>query len=229
MPSPTIFFTSVASEASGGVASSSDRSVGLKQPVGPCRQLFSPAQRSLSMAKHQRRRRRSKGFVAIPFDGDLVIGTLLNDAVIQASVVGAVFTEDFYCISADLQLTVSGLTAGEGDPSTVGYNHGDYSAAQVAENLNVQLLGPGNKLQQEQSRRLVRRAGALQSLTGLNDSTQLNLVGGGDGGRIIRTKLKFVVQSGQELELWFMNRSGATITTGAQARFSGTLYGRWIL
>lgn len=181
------------------------------------------------MVKHRKRRSRSRGFVAIPFADDFVLGALANNAVILEPALQAAFDNTFYCISADLQLTVAGLTAGEGDPSTVGWAHGDYTAPEVAEALNVTLLGPASKIEQERSRRLVRRTGVCQTLTGLNDSTQLNMIGGGSGGRIVRTKINFVIQEDVALNIWFMNRSDATIQTGATCRFSGTMYGRWIL
>lgn len=131
-------------------------------------------------------------------------------------------------MSVDIQGSVIGLTAGEGDPSQVGFCHGDYSATEVAENLNVILLGPADKVTQEQSRRLVRKTGILQDPTGLNTQISMPLLGK-DGSANIRTKLKFTIQDGQTLNMFLFNNSGAVFTTGATLRYSGTLYGRWLV
>ncbi len=179
------------------------------------------------MAKHKKSRRGSRNFVSIPINGSLTVGALANQAVVLDDVLGAVLEENLFVISADIQGQLIGLTAGEGDPSQLGWAHGDYDAAEVAENLNVILSGPANKIEQERSRRLVRKTGIFQG-DGLN--TQLTMaLQGKTGNASIRTKLNFVVQEGQPLNLFFFNNSGATMTTGATFRYSGTVYGRWIL
>ncbi len=177
------------------------------------------------MAKHKSKRR-SSNFVAIPLNGSLTVGALANQGVVLDDIMGGVFTNDIYCMSVDIQGQLIGLTAGEGDPSQLGMAHGDYDAAEVAENLNVILTGPANKIQQEQSRRLVRKTGVFQG-DGLN--TQLTMaLRGKTGSANIRTKLGFVIESGKALNCFFFNNSGATMTTGATFRYSGTLFGRWI-
>ncbi len=152
----------------------------------------------------------------------------MNNAVVSEPVLQANFTHDFYAISADLQATITGLTAGEGDPYTMGWFHGDYSNAEVAECLNVTLLGPATKLEQEFSRRLVRRTGVFQTASPTDVATEMSLRGGQSGSPSIRTKLKFVVQDGKALKIYGMNRSDATLTTGAVIHFSGQIYGRWV-
>ncbi len=177
------------------------------------------------VAKHTKRRR-SSNFVAIPINGSLTVGALANQAVVLDDLMGGNFTNDIYCMSVDIQGDLIGLTAGEGDPSQLGMAHGDYTVTEVAENLNVILLGPANKIQQEQARRLVRKTGVFHG-DGLN--TQLTMpLQGKDGSANIRTKLGFVIESGKTLQAFFFNNSGATMTTGATFRYSGTLYGRWI-
>ncbi len=180
----------------------------------------------LGMMARKARKRRNSGFVAIPFDDDLALGALASNAVVLGGVFGANLLEDLYVISADLTAVVTDLTAGQGDQLTIGFSHEDYSAAEVAENLNVQLLGPGSKIEQEQARRLVRRTGSMMPID--QAATQAKMIGR-DGSHLTRTKLKFVVQSGHDLDIWVMNRSGAALTTGATVKFSGTVYGRWIL
>ncbi len=179
----------------------------------------------VSVAKH--RKRRSGNFVAIPINGELTVGALANQAVVLDDILGGNLTEDLFVMSVDLQGVMIDITAGEGDPSQIGFAHGDYSATEVAENLNVILLGPASKIEQERSRRLVRKTGLLSG-DGSNAFVAMTLIGK-DGGRLIRTKLKFTVQNGKTINMFLFNNSGAVFTTGARFRWSGTVYGRWIL
>ncbi len=179
------------------------------------------------MAKHTKRKRRSSNFVAIPINGELTVGALANQAVAVDDVFGGNLTEDLFVMSVDIQGVMIDITAGEGDPSQLGFSHGDYTAAEVAECLNVILLGPADKITQERARRLVRKTGLLAG-NGIDSQTSMTLIGK-DGGRVIRTKCKFTIQSGTTLEMWLFNNSGAVYTTGARFRYSGTVYGRWLV
>ncbi len=170
------------------------------------------------MGKHRRRRSR-RGFVALPFNTSLALTTLSNGAVLSVDIFGGNFTEDFYAISADLVASIRALTPGEG-PIGVGFAHSDYSDAEIAEGLAPVLLGPGNKIEQERSRRLIRRHGMFPGI--LAEETQ------GDG-LPKRTTLKFLISDGFALSVWGENQSGAALTTGAVIELQGTVYGRWIV
>ncbi len=205
-------------------ASISDRSVGLKQPACSCRQLFILV---LLMSHFMAKNKRSKNFVAIPVKGSFALGTLADEAVLSGSLIGGSnFTEDFYAISCDISCMIRDVTAGQLEPMTVGLAHGDYSDTEIKEHLDVKLLGPGNKIEQERARRMVRKAGVVQR-DDLN-ATFLKMIGKG-GSPNPRVTLKFVAQSAKALKIWVQNRSGAAPTTGAILEFDGTLYGKWIL
>ncbi len=177
--------------------------------------------------KRAKRSRNSKNFVAIPFDDSVALGALANAILVKEALIGTNFTEDFFCISVDLSGIVTGLTGGEGIPLEMGLNHSDYSVAEVNQNLDVTLTGPGSKIENEQAGRLVRRtAQGFEHAVG--NTTEIPLIGR-FGSRISRTKCRFLVSSGKALEVWIKNRSGSTLTTGASLRFSGTIYGRWIV
>ncbi len=171
------------------------------------------------MAKHRKRRGRgSKNFVAIPVTAAITLGTLANNTVVKGSLLGTLL-EDLYVISADLIWTIRSLTVGEG-PIEVGVVHSDYTVTEILENLDVTLLGPGTKIEQERSRRLVRRIGMFN---GLGSEEVLN------DGQVIRTKMRFTCQDGKDLDAWVRNSSGATLITGAIVQVHGTVYGRWML
>ncbi len=173
------------------------------------------------------KKRSSKNFVSLPFSGTVALLTLGNVTVKIASLLGANLNEDLYVISTDMSAEINGLTPGEGEPSFIGFAHGDYSETEIKEHLEVKLLGPGNKLEQEKSRRLIRKAGAFYG-DGLNTQTNMKLEGR-LGSAQIRTRIKFVVESGKPFNVYLYNASGAALQTGSVLRFHGTIYGRWIL
>ncbi len=176
-----------------------------------------------TVAKHTKRNR---NFVAIPISGTLNLLTLANETVLVDDVFGGNLTEDLYVMSVDLNAEIINLTAGEGDPHTCGFAHGDYTVTEIKEALEVQLLGPGSKIEQERARRLIRKTGIYVAET--EAQTKLNLKGRAGDGQI-RTKIKFMVQSGKTLSMWVFNESGAALTTGASVRWQGTVYGRWVI
>ncbi len=176
--------------------------------------------------RYTRKQSRSKNFVAIPFDGNLTLSTLGSGVVLSDNLLSGNLTEDLFGISVDIMAEVVGLAAGEGDPSIIGVSHGDYTDTEIQEALDVVMLGPGNKIEQERARRLVRKVGFLTA-DGVSQAA-MTLIGSG-GSRLIRTRLRFVVQSGKNLDIFIQNISGANLTTGASLRYSGTLYGKWIL
>ncbi len=181
----------------------------------------------MSNKKRPRKRSRGKNFVALPVTGSLALSTLNDDTVLTTSLLGTNFTEDLYAISCDLSVSVRSLTAGQGDPMSIGIAHSDYSATEILEHISVALAGPGSKIEQERSRRLIRKTGVFQQQGNQDDSfTSMNMIGR-DGSRIVRTTLKFTAQSGKALNLYVHNRSGGALSTGSVLEFDGTIFGRW--
>ncbi len=176
---------------------------------------------------NKRSRRRSSGFVAIPVQGSFALTTLADQAVLSADLFSAALTEDLFVISTEITAQIRGVTAGEGDPSTLGLAHGDYQDTEIAEALTVKLLGPGNKIEQERARRLVRKIGVFQA-SNVNVETELKMIGKG-GSPNPKTKVRFVIQSAKTMKIWIQNRSGGVLTTGQILEFDGMVYGRWIL
>ncbi len=169
-----------------------------------------------------RKRNRSRNFVAIPVTAAIPLGTLGNDVVIKGSLLGTLL-EDLFVISADLTWTLRDITIGE-TPIQVGIAHDDYTIAEILENLNVSMLGPGTKIEQEQTRRLIRQVGMFIGTQATTGGISLN------DGRPIRTKMKFVCQSGKDLAAWARNTSGVSnLATGAVVQIHGKVYGKWIL
>ncbi len=165
------------------------------------------------MVKHNRR----KGFVAIPFDVAITLGTLANETVVKQSIFAAALTRGLFCISADIAWSLDDFTATEG-PIFVGIAHNDLTALEIFEALNAELSDPSNIIQRERARRPVRRSGFFP---GLSSREVIN------DGAIIRTKMKFSVHDESNLALYALNKSGAALTTGAFVKAIGVLYARW--
>ncbi len=163
-----------------------------------------------------RRNRSKKNFVAIRFAKTLALSTLASATVLKGAIITP--TRDLFIISVDAVYGKKGGTPGEG-PLEVGYSHGDYTVAEIKENLVVDMSDPGDKIAYEQGRRLVRVAGAYQQIT--EDEVI-------DNGRTFRKRIGFQVNEDKSFDLWARNNTSAALTTGTTYLVTGTIYGRWI-
>ncbi len=168
------------------------------------------------MAKH---RKRSRNFVVIPINAQITLGTTGDGGAVTANMI-TTLTEDIYIQSVDLTWALRGLTAGE-VPIQVGIAHGDLSTTEITEAVTAAPTGPGDIIQNERARRPVRISGQFGE-SGLTDQTLGH-------GEMVRTRAKFLISDGNAFNAWALNRSGATLTTGAVVRVTGFLYGRWVI
>ncbi len=191
--------------------------------------LYAPASEGLLttidtnpfVAKKRRGKRRTKGFIAIPVETEVALSTVSEDNVVIADIFSGTLTEDLYMFRADLTWMLQGtLTAGEG-PYGFGIAHGDYSADEIEECINVAITGPFDKINGEKARRLVRRVGRFSQLDAAAPQMQFN------NGRPMKTKVRWINESGQNTAIWVENQ-GAGATTGKIVSVTGTIYGRWL-
>lgn len=173
---------------------------------------------ALSVVKHKGKRRNYNKFVAIPFQSTITLGTLADQTALLSSLLGAELAEDLFVLSIDGEWSVRQNALDDG-PVSVGFCHNDYDVAEIAENLTIEISDPGNKIAQERSRRLIRKAGTFSMAT-VGQSLA--------NGRPIRTKMKFLIDNGHGPGMWAFNHSGSGLTTGGVIHCWGTIYGRWI-
>ncbi len=166
--------------------------------------------------KKYKKGKNRKHFVSIPFNGNLALSTLADDALVKTVVVGP-FGEDIWTISMDIAVTVRDLTTGE-TPLRFGVAHGDLTTAEIDESNVAELLDPDDIIQKERSRRPVRKVGQI---TGTGTQLQFN------DGKYYRQKLGISIGNDHNLDIWIKNQSGATLTTGSFLEFDGVLFGRW--
>ena len=162
-----------------------------------------------------RKRIRDRNFVAIPFSHSRVLPSTANDAGDSQAIL--TFGEDIFIMSADVSLVVNG-TVGEG-PLIIGLHHGDLSITEVIENLDADLTDPDDIIQKERARRPVRMLGMLPMV---NAEQALGLP-----GERRRLKFRFTIGDGHSLNLFTINKSGATISSSPVIDLEGLLYGRW--
>ncbi len=128
---------------------------------------------------------------------------------------------DYILRSVKLNYAVANAAADEG-PFIAVIAHGDYTDAEVAECLNV-ITGfdPGNKIEQERMKRLVRRIGLFGASDGVEDITI-------NDGLPLTTKLNWHIQGSVGFRIGIWNRSEAAVTGSPVLEFDGTAYINWV-
>lgn len=174
------------------------------------------------MAKHGRPSSRGRRWTAnmkkVQLDSSLALSTLALNDVVSGDFIAA-GDESFRLLNIQGLWSMRGITVGEG-PVVFGVAHGDYSAAEIEECLEVATgLTRGDKVAKEQGDRLVRRIGlfdASEADQEIND------------GKPIHTRLNWHITEGQTIQMWAWNKSGANpMTTGAVLLFQGSLTVKW--
>lgn len=205
--------------------------------IGPCSAPLefpsAPADNSLywfsysAFVAKARKSRRRQPIVVIKVSGSFSPLGLGDNTIFKAGLTTGNLTEDFFCTSTQLQIVQRALTAGEGQPSSVGVAHSDYTVGEILENLDNEFLGPGNKIAQEQSRRSVRTLGQLAPVGGQAGAETILTAKGKDGSTYMKAKCRFLISDGKTLDIWLWNRSGSALTTGSKLEWQGEIYGYW--
>ncbi len=166
------------------------------------------------MANKPSRRRRSIRLLKGSVKENQVLGAL-NDQTGVLGVLTDTVEEKAFLLSAEATYTLMGHIAGEG-PISVYWCHTDYTLAEIEEFIeNTQSWSSGDLVQQEIAKRKIRFVGTFSGET--TDETLQE-------GKVIKTALKWVVNSGDGAQLCLYNDSGAQLTTGAAVRTIGYIW-----
>ncbi len=93
-------------------------------------------------------------------------------------------------------------------PVMIGVSHGDYLAAEIEEWIeNTGSWNEGDKISQEIARRKIRRFGIFDDPESATLDTVLN------NGRDTKTKLNWILNQGETLNLWAYNMGSVAIGT----------------
>ncbi len=167
---------------------------------------------TLFLARHPKRRRRYNLRPVRVQPSPLQLGTLGANTVIKDLIVGT--TDIAYrMISITATWSLLDLPASDG-PITVGYAHDDYTVAEIAECLLAGDIAQDDKIAQERGNRLVRVVGTFMpgAVEPLND------------GKPIKTRLNWLVSTGNSIAFFAFNDSGSALATGAVVFVLGTAY-----
>ncbi len=109
-----------------------------------------------------------------------------------------------YLLSMEAVHSIIGLAAGES--VALGVAHSDYTLAEVEEWIeNTTGWDEGDLISQEINRRKIRSIGVFTS-----EETAIN------EGRMLKTKLGFIVNTGDGLNFFLYNPDAAGLTTGSE-------------
>ncbi len=98
----------------------------------------------------------------------------------------------------------------------MGYAFGDYTVTEIKEALeSTSSISIGNKVENERSRRWVRKIGTF---AGLDTDEVLN------DGKPIKTRLNWAIPIGTSVNMFCYNDSASQRSTGAFVKFNGTLF-----
>ncbi len=170
---------------------------------------------SLMAAKRRPRRRRRARSVYLPFNVSIALGTSVDNAILTQAL--QTLTQDFEVYGIRAMVSFTGATAGEA-PIEAGWNQSELTGVQIFANRDAAPTSQWDVLANEQSKRKVRVFGTSsgQANDSLND------------GKYVWKKMFLKVPSGKALaDLYVINRSGATLTTGQSVHFQGHVVGAW--
>ncbi len=165
----------------------------------------------LAMArKPQRRRRRTMGrYIRGNINLKFALGTLGAGTVLLGTPADVV-EERTMITSVVARYSLSGYTGGDNiGPVAIGIAHSDYSLTEVGEWVALATgWAEGDKVSQEISNRLIRRIGIFDVEGGsAGEASTLN------EGRPVKTKLNWILTTGQNVNFWVLNMGSAALAT----------------
>ncbi len=141
-------------------------------------------------------------------DEKVDLGTLGAGVVISA-VGGGLVQERTFVSSIVATHSLSEFTQAVGDgPISVGVAHSDYTDAEIEAYLETGgTWDEGNKITQEIAKRKIRRIGTFQQVDISLGNSVLN------DGRLMKTKLNWIINQGQGLRYWAYNDGESALGT----------------
>ncbi len=122
-------------------------------------------------------------------------------------------------ISVNASYSWSNIITAVDDGLEFGLAHSDYSAAEIEECLEASAsIDIGDKLAQEKANRLVRRIGSIAATTIANSGAAFN------DGRQVKTRLNWLLSTGDFIQLWIRNGSTVIWTTGSEVSLIGDMW-----
>lgn len=170
------------------------------------------------MAKYRRRSRRRFNLRRVRLADEVQVGALASLDVISGTITNAT-SDPLRVVTIDCSYSLTDLGATADSGQEIGLSHSDYTAAEIEECLEaVGGIDRGDKVTQERANRLVRVLGQLHDSTGTGAGLDFN------NGLPYKVRLNWYLSTGDTINLWIRNGSGAVYTTGASIVVIGNLW-----
>ncbi len=170
------------------------------------------------MAKHGKSGRRKMGrYIRGQLDEVFPYGTLAPK-VVAIIAVAATVNERTLLSSIVATWAQRNVTAvGDAGPIQFGVAHGDYTAAEIEEWMeDAGTWNEGNKIAQEIGRRKIRSIGIFRMPAAVAEAVIFN------EGRPKKTKLNWILNQGQTINLWIYNTGSVAISGASGADLTCT-------
>ncbi len=170
------------------------------------------------MPKKGSGRKRPRGrYIKGVIDEGLALGALASAAAVLA-VFDETVNERSRVSSIEATYLLEDQAIGEGGVM-FGVMHSDYSVTELEEFIeNTGSWNEGDLVQsREVGKRLIRQIGIFPSAPTTAGAHEIVV----NDGNPIKTKLNWILNQGQTLDLWAYNKSGSVLTTGSTIRMSG--------
>ncbi len=163
----------------------------------------------LVMARKPKRRRRMGRYLRGNVDEELTIAGLTTRNVVLAAFDETVNERTFVSTLVAMWSMDEWMPTANAGPIMVGVSHSDYTAAEIEEWIeNTGSWNEGDLVQsREVGRRLIKQIGVFRDAGVVLQNLALN------EGRPIKTKLNWILNQGQTLNLWAYNLGGASVAT----------------
>ncbi len=141
-------------------------------------------------------------------DEDLSLSTLGAKTLVKTNFDNTP-QEELFVSSIQAAWSIAEFTGANNDgPIMVGIAHSDYTVAEIEEYIeNAASWSVGDKIAQEQAKRLVRIVGIFRRESSAVAGAVLN------DGKLIKTKLNWQLITGQTLAIWAYNLGSSALAT----------------
>ncbi len=142
---------------------------------------------------------------------------------------GVALDEDLRILKSEFTCVINGLTASEGNGLALYMTQGELDAALVEANIELSgPVSPGDRSGIEVAERWVRKVGMTRG----NEVSTEHVLTNESGGPLLHWTPRWTFRrrrtSTEGGWNWAIYNDGASLTTGATARITGTHYGVWV-
>ena len=168
----------------------------------------------------KRGRKRRYNLRMVRFNNRVAGGALASLDVTSGSIMDAA-TNPYRLVTVKASYSWTDIPNNVDGGMTFGLAHSDYTAAEIEECLEAQgAIDRGDKIALEQSNRLVRQIGVMESRTTSAASGTIVF----NDGRQIKTKLNWYIGVGDGISIWMRNASNTAWSTGSNIQIAGEMY-----